>query len=82
MYVCMHMKICIYDRVDPLGRSGLNLEPGTAVVYFTNGSRKGLNIARKVCPCPGSRKRWVAFSRAVSEVNNRRPRFQVKARPS
>jgi len=42
-----------------LGRSGPNLEPGTMRVYVTNGPRNGLNIGRKVGPCPGSRRRWV-----------------------
>ena len=70
-----------------LGRSVPNLEPGTMRVYITNGPRNGLNIGRKVGPCPGSRRRWVfdsvhAFSQAVHVANTHRPRFQGGARPS
>jgi len=70
-----------------VGRSGLNLEPGTMRVYVTNGPRNGLNIGRKVGLCPGSRRRWVlgsvhAFSQAVYAANTYRPRFQVGTRPS
>jgi len=70
-----------------LGRSGPNLEPGTMHIHVTNGPRNGLNIGRKVGPCPGIRRRWVlgsvhAFSQAVHAANTYRPRFQVRARPS
>jgi len=41
---------------EPVGRSGPNLEPGTMRVYVTNGRRNGLNICKKVGPCPGSRR--------------------------
>jgi len=69
-----------------LGRSDPNLEPGAVRVYVVNGPRNGLNIGRKVSPCPGSR-RWVlggvqASSQAVHAANTYRPRFQVRARPS
>jgi len=43
-------------------RAGPNLEPGTVRVYVTNGRRNGLNIARKVGPSPGNRRRWVMGS--------------------
>jgi len=55
-------------RVNPskkdsgLARWGLNLEPETMRVDVTNGRRNGLNIGRKVGPCPGSRRRWVLGS--------------------
>jgi len=70
-----------------LGRSGPNLEPGTMRVYVTNGPRNGLNIGRKVGPCPGSRRRWVlgsvrVFSQAFHAANTYRPRCQVKTRAS
>jgi len=45
-----------------IGRSGPNLEPGTMRVHVTNGPRNGLNIGRRVGPCPGSRRRWVLGS--------------------
>jgi len=69
-----------------LGRSGPNLEPGTMRVYVTNSPQNGLNIGRKVGPCPGSRRRWVlrsvhAFSQAVYAAHTYRPRFQVRTRP-
>ena len=53
-----------------LGRSSPNLEPGTMRVYVTNGPRNGLNIGRKVGPCPVIRRQWVldsahTFSQAV-----------------
>jgi len=68
-------------------RSGPNLESGTMRVYITNGPRNGLNIGRKVSPCPGSRRRWVlgsvhALSQPVHAAETYRHRFQVKARPS
>jgi len=66
---------------------GHNLEPGTMHVYVANGPRNGLNIGRKVGPCPESRRRWVfgsvhTLSQAVHAANTYRPRFQVRARPS
>jgi len=69
-----------------LGRSGPNLEPGTMRVYAFNVPRNGLNIGRKVGPCPESRRRWVlgsvhASSQAVHAANTYRPRFQVRTRP-
>jgi len=72
---------------DSLGLSGPNLEPGMMRVNVTNGRRNGLNIDRKVGPCPGSRRRWVlgsvhALSLAVHAANPYRPRFQVRSRPS
>ena len=39
-----------YRDICLLGRSGLNLEPGTMRVNVTNGPRNGLNIGRKVGP--------------------------------
>jgi len=56
-------------------------------VYVTNGPRNGLNIGRKVGPCPGNRRRWVlgsvyASSEAVCAANTHSPRFQVRAQPS
>jgi len=68
-------------------RSGPNLEPGTMRVYVANSSRNGLNIGRKVGPCPGTRRRWVlgsvqASSQAIHAAITDRPRFEVKARPS
>jgi len=65
-----------------LGRSGPNLKPGTMRLYVTNGPRNGLNIGRKVGPCPGSRRRWVlgnvhAFSQAAHAANTYRPRFRL-----
>jgi len=50
------------DADREVGRSGPNLEIGTMRVYVTNGPRSGLNIGRKVDPCPGSRRRWVLGS--------------------
>jgi len=55
--------------------------------YVTNGPRNGLNIGRKVGPCPGSRRRWVlgsvhAIFQAAHAANTYRPRFQVRTRPS
>jgi len=47
---------CVHTHI---GRSGPNLKPGTMRVYVTNGRQNGLNIGRKVGPCPGSRRRWV-----------------------
>jgi len=43
-------------------------------VHVTNGARNGLNIGRKVGPCPGGRGRWVlgrgcAFSQALYAEN-------------
>jgi len=69
-----------------LGRSGLNLEPGTMRVYVTNGPRNGLNIGGKVGSCSKSRRGWVlssehAFSQAVYAANTYCPRFQVRTRP-
>jgi len=70
-----------------VGRSGPNLEPGTMRVCVTNGPRNGLNIGKRVGPCPESWRRWVLGSvRAVSQAayaeNTYRPRFQVRTRPS
>jgi len=55
-------------------------------VNVTNGRRDGLNIGRKVGPCPGSRQRWVlgsfyAVLQAVHAANTYRPRFQVRLGP-
>jgi len=70
-----------------LGTSGPNLELGTMRVHVTNGGLlNGLNIARKVGPCPRSRRRWVlgsvrAFSEALHAENTYRPWFQVRTQP-
>jgi len=61
-----------------VGRSGPNLEPGTMRVYVTNGPRNGLDIGRKVGPCPGSRRRWVLGSvDACSQAVNTVPGFRL-----
>jgi len=62
------------------------LEPATMRVYVTNGPRNGLDISRKVGPCPGSQRRCVlgsvqTFFQAVHAANAYHPRFQVKIRP-
>ena len=71
-------------RLKRVERSVPNLEPGTMRVYVTNGQRNGLNIGRKVGPCPGSRRRWVlgsghACSEAGHAAHTYCPRFQVRA---
>ena len=70
-----------------LGRSGSNLKPGTVCVCAMSGLRKGINTTQYL-PSPASRAgtdlptNVQAVSRAVRYVNTRRPRFQVRARPS
>ena len=77
-------KVSLRPRV---ARSVPNLEPGKMCVYVTNGTQNGLNIGRKVGPCPGSRRRWVLGSvcacfQVLHAANTYRPRFQVRTRPS
>ena len=66
---CVCVCVCVYNgasyeaaQTPYLRRPGPKLEPGTVVVYVINASRNGLNIGRKVGPCPGSRRWWVLGS--------------------
>ena len=68
-------------------RVGPNLEPGTMRVYLMHGTRNGLNIGRKVGPCPIARRLWgLGNAQAVDQLVNcvctQRPRFQVRVHPS
>jgi len=68
-------------------RLGPNLKPGTVCVCGMSGLRKGMHTTQHP-PSPAFRAEpdrptnAEAVSRAVNDVNNHRPRFQVRARPS
>ena len=74
-------------HADHIGSRGPNLQPGTVGVYVSYGSRNGFNTTEQPF-LSGSRARpdlvfnVRAVVRAVNDVNNHRPRFQIRARPS